>query len=142
MLYNILKVVHLVSIVAWFAGCFYIFRLFVYHVQNKNKPETAAVFETMERKLLRMIMNPAMILTLATGISLVVLVPEWLKQGWLHVKIAFVVFLIGYHHYALYVWKKFCKKEFILSEKACRWINEIPTLILIVIVAMVILKPF
>jgi putative membrane protein len=140
--YNIIKAVHIISIVAWFAGCFYIFRLLVYHAQNQNNPQMCTVFETMEKKLLRIIMNPAMGLTIITGIWMIVINPAWMKMGWLHTKLLMVIFLIGYHHYALYVSKKFAKKQFILTEKQCRLINEVPTVILIVIVFLVELKPF
>lgn len=141
-MYLALKSIHIISIVSWFAGLFYIFRLFVYHVQNRDKSEVASVFETMERKLIRIIMNPAMILTYLTGIGMLVATPEWLHMGWIYVKLLFVFLLTWYHHLALKVWKRFAKKDFFLSEKSCRMINEIPTLCLIIIVLMVIFKPF
>lgn len=141
-MYLVLKSIHIISIVSWFAGLFYIFRLFVYHVQKRDSAETSAVFEVMERKLLRIIMNPAMILTYITGIWILVLNPDWLHMGWIYVKLCFVFLVTWYHHFALKVWKRFAKKDFFLSEKACRMYNEIPTLCLIIIVFMVILKPF
>lgn len=141
-MYLVLKSLHIISIVSWFAGLFYIFRLFVYHVQNRDKSDISSVFETMERKLIRIIMNPAMILTYLTGIGMLVATPDWLQMGWLYVKLLFVFLLTWYHHFALKVWKRFVKKDFFLSEKSCRMINEIPTLCLIIIVLMVIFKPF
>jgi putative membrane protein len=128
--------------VSWFAGLFYIFRLFVYHGQKREHEETCKVFETMERKLIRIIMNPAMILTYTTGIWMLVLRPEWLNMGWIYVKLAAVFAITWYQHLAVSVWKRFAKKDFFLSEKACRMINEIPTVCLIIIVFMVMFKPF
>jgi putative membrane protein len=96
----------------------------------------------MERKLIRIIMNPAMILTYTTGIWMLVLRPEWLNMGWIYVKLAAVFAITWYQHLAVSVWKRFAKKDFFLSEKACRMINEIPTVCLIIIVFMVMFKPF
>jgi protoporphyrinogen IX oxidase len=141
-MYPVLKAIHILSIVCWFAGLFYIFRLFVYHVKNFDKPEITAVFEIMERRLLRVIMNPAMILTYITGIWMLFLLPDWLQMNWIYVKLMFVVFVTWYHHLAVQVWKRFSKKDFYLSERSCRLINEVPTVCLVIIVFMVVLKPF
>jgi putative membrane protein len=141
-MYLWIKAAHLIMIVAWFAGLFYIFRLFVYHVKYKDKAGLPEVFEEMERKLMRYIMLPASLLTVATGATLIVLNPDWLSQGWLHTKLSLLVFLFGYHGYASKVRKRFAKKDYFLSEKACRVINEVPTVILVLVVLLVVLKPF
>jgi len=141
-MYLWIKAAHLISLIAWYAGLFYIFRLFVYHVKYKAKAGLPEVFEEMERKLMHIIMLPASLLTVATGVTLIVLNPEWMAQGWLHAKLTVLVFLFGYHGYASKVRKRFAQKDYFLSEKACRMINEVPTLILVVVVLLVVLKPF
>jgi len=140
--YNVIKAVHIIAVVSWFAGCFYIFRLFVYHVQNRMSQDTNRVFEVMEKKLLKIIMNPALALVFVTGVGMLILSPQWLKMGWLHIKLLFFFVLVGYHFFALHIQKKFFRGEFILTEKQCRIMNEIPTLVLIISVLMVVLKPF
>lgn len=128
--------------VAWFAGLFYIFRLFVYHVKNKDNLQIVTVFQTMERKLLYMIMHPAMLFTLIFGILMLIKNPTLLKQGWMHVKLLLVLILMGYQIFCGIVAKKFSQGDYFLSEKACRIINEVPTLLLIGIILLVILKPW
>ena len=140
--YAILKSIHVIALISWFAGLFYIFRLFVYHVQKREHKETCATFEIMENKLIRIIMSPAMVVTYLTGILMLLTMPEWLKMGWIYVKLLFVVFVTLYHFLAVRTSKRFARKDFFFSEKACRMINEIPTICLIIIVFMVILKPF
>lgn len=142
MIYLWLKAFHLIFVIAWFAGLFYVFRLFVYHVKFKDKPDCVEGYRIMESKLLDFIMKPSAILTLATGIALVWMQPAFLKQGWLHAKLLFVVSLILYHLLAEVTRRRFAQNDYFLSEKACRFINEIPAVALLVIVPLVILKPF
>jgi putative membrane protein len=139
--YGWFKALHIISFVAWFAGLFYIFRLYVYHVENKDKPEVTAVLEVMERKLYRMICTPAAISTLVFGLGLLHLVPTALEQGWFHVKLVALVSLFGYHGYAGRVRRNFAAGRYTLTSRQCRLINEVPTLALVVIVTMVVLKP-
>ena len=127
--------------VAWFAGLFYIFRLFVYHVKFQTEPKLAAAYELMERKLLYMIMHPAMLLTIIFGVWLIFLNPALLKQGWFHSKLSGVLVLIAYQIFAGVVRRKFSQGNFFLSERACRIINEVPTLLLIGIVIFAVTKP-
>lgn len=141
-MYLWLKALHFISMVAWFAGLFYIFRLFVYHVENKDKPDVTSTLEVMEKKLMFLIMFPAMTLTLVFGFWMLGKNPELMKQGWIHAKLTLVLLLVIYHHYAVYVRKKFLKKEFFLSSKACRIINEVPTICLILIIILAVLRPF
>ena len=137
-----LRAFHLIVVVAWFAGLFYIFRLFVYHVKFKDEPKLAAAYSLMERKLLYVIMHPAMLLTLILGVLLSVMIPGIWKSGWFHAKLLGVVLLIAYQIFAGITHKRFSRGDFFLSEKACRWINEVPTLLLIGIVLLVVMKPF
>ncbi|EKD41785.1 MAG: hypothetical protein ACD_73C00532G0003, partial [uncultured bacterium] len=95
-LYNIIKCLHIIFVIAWYAGLFYIFRLFVYHVKYKTKPDCRMAYELMEEKLLNFIMKPAMILTFVFGFWMVYLNPDLLHAKWLYIKLAGVVLLIGY----------------------------------------------
>jgi putative membrane protein len=141
MIYLYFKSFHLISMVAWFAGLFYIFRLYVYHVKFKDQPLMAQAYTLMEKKLLYIIMHPAMLLTLIFGIAMIVMNPTLIHQGWLQAKLGAVLLLIAYQIYAGKVHKRFARGEYFLSEKACRMINEIPTLLLIIIVLLAVLKP-
>lgn len=135
------KSFHLISMVAWFAGLFYIFRLFVYHVKSKGQKNMEEAYSLMEKKLLYQIMHPAMFLTILFGGILVVLNPDILRQKWFYTKLVAVVLLIAYHDFAGRVRKRFLSGDFFLSEKACRIINEVPTLLLIVIVILAVVRP-
>lgn len=139
-LYELIKVIHLISIISWFAGLLYLPRIFVYHSQISFKSETATVFQTMERKLWRYIMTPAMISTIASGLYLASEIG--FEFIWLHIKISLVLLLVFYHFFL-----EKCRHDFVLeknkySTKFFRIINEIPTLAMIVIISLVILKPF
>ena len=142
MVYLWLKAFHLISMVAWFAGLFYIFRLFVYHVKYRDQENMRLAYVQMERKLLYIIMHPAMLLTVLLGILLIALNPAVLRAPWFHVKLLAVLGLIGYQIFAGITAKRFARGDFFLSEKACRLINEVPTLLLILIVIMVVVKPW
>lgn len=141
MVYLWLKAFHIIFMVAWFAGLFYIFRLFVYHAKFQDQENMRQAYAVMERKLLYIIMHPAMLLTLLFGILLIALNPSVLQAPWFHVKLLGVLLLIGYQVFAGIVAKRFARGDFFLSERACRIINEIPTVLLITIVIMVVVKP-
>lgn len=140
-MYLILKSLHLIFVIAWFAELFYIFRLFVYHVKHENNREMRSIFETMEYKLIYYIGHPAMLLTILFGALMIYQNPIILAQKWLHLKFLFIGFLIGYQIFCGITRRKFAEGNFFISEKACRFINEVPTLLLIVIVLLAILKP-
>lgn len=140
-LYLWLKAFHLIAMVAWFAGLFYIFRLYVYHVKHRENPAVTGAYQEMERKLLYIIMHPAMLMTILLGILLVALNPAVLRARWFHFKLGLVAVLIGYQILAGVTQKRFAKGDYFLSERACRMINEIPTLILISVVLLAVLKP-
>lgn len=141
MLYLWIKALHIVSIVCWFAGLFYLPRLFVYHASSTDSVSQER-FCTMERKLYRGIMLPSMIASLVFGIWLIVLSPGWMSQGWLHAKLALVIILIGYHHMCGAQLKRFARGENTRDHKFYRWFNEVPVLILLAIVILVVVKPF
>lgn len=140
--YMWIKALHVIAMIAWMAGLFYLPRLFVYHTRVKQESESAKLFEVMEQKLLRIIMNPAMILTWVFGILLIYLNEPVMTQGWLHHKITFVIILSGFHGFLSATRKKFARGENTRSEKFYRYINEVPTVCLIIIVILAIVKPF
>lgn len=141
MSYLWLKAFHLIFMVAWFAGLFYIFRLFVYHAKFQYEPKMREAYTLMERKLLYIIMHPAMALTILFGFLLIAQNPSVLSAPWFHAKLLLVLFLVIYQIFAGITHKRFARGEFFLSEKACRVINEVPTLILIGVVILVVVKP-
>ena len=133
------KAFHIIFMTAWFAGLFYLPRLFVYHCEVTS--ETSYLrFCTMERKLFA-IASIGMLGTLLFGIWLVLLAPEFLQQGWLHAKLGLVLGLLVYHHWLLVPMKKFRKRRNTASAKFYRAINELPALFLIGIVILVVVKP-
>lgn len=142
-MYIYLKAIHLIAAFAWMAGLFYLPRLYVYHAEaGPNTPE-AETFKVMERRLLQVIMNPAMIVTVALGLWLAFGAGAFtLKAGWLHVKIALVVLLLAVH-YLLAKWRKdFAAGRAPHSSRFFRVVNEAPTVLLIGIVIMAVVRPF
>ncbi len=136
-----IKSLHLISMVCWFAGLFYIFRLFVYHAKYKNKSDLAEAYSVMEGKLLAMIMHPALFLTVFSGSLLISLNPSVMRAGWFHAKLGAVFFLIAYHTLSVMTHRRFSRGDYWLSERACRIINEVPTIGLILIIILVVIKP-
>lgn len=137
-----LKAFHIIAVVCWFGGLFYLPRLFVYHAMAEDDISRER-FKVMERKLYRGIMNPAMIATLILGIWMLALHWDYYKtQGWMHAKLGLVILLIGYHHMCLAYMKKFARDENTKSHRFFRVFNEIPVLLLIAIVILVVIKPF
>jgi len=138
-MYEWIKVLHIISFISWFAGLFYLPRLYVYHVENADHEHTRKTLEIMEYKLLKFIMNPAMIATWVFGVALIHYVGT---VGWLHAKITLVVILSAFHMYLGVVRKKLINEPSKYSSKYFRFINEVPTVILIIIVILVVVKPF
>ncbi|WP_434615925.1 protoporphyrinogen oxidase HemJ [Azospirillum sp. B2RO_4] len=142
MLYEWIKALHVISIIAWMAGLLYLPRLFVYHCEAPAGSETSETFKVMERRLLRAIMNPAMIAAYVFGIAMIVLTPEWMKQGWLHAKLLFVL-LLTVSHMMMARWRRdFAEDRNTRPQRFYRIANEVPTLLMIGIVIFVIVKPF
>lgn len=140
-IYDIIKILHIIAVISWMAGLLYLPRIFVYHCRVKNNSETDKILQEMERKLLRYIMNPAMIATFLLGFYLAIQI-GFEGSIWLHIKITLVLILAGFHG-ALSKWRKnFANNKNIHSEKFFRIINEVPTVIMILVVSLVILKPF
>ncbi len=139
------KAFHIIGVVVWFAGLFYLVRLFIYHVEANEESEPAQSilkkqYGLMEKRLLNIITTPGMIVTVACAIGLVVNEPALMKQGWLHAKLTFVVLLLGYHYYCTRLVKQ-------LEAGTCRWrgqqlrgLNEAPTVLLVIIVLLAVFK--
>ncbi|HYD31821.1 MAG TPA: protoporphyrinogen oxidase HemJ [Azospirillaceae bacterium] len=142
MAYEWVKALHVVSIIAWMAGLLYMPRLFVYHSGVTPGSEASETFKVMERKLLRFIMNPAMIAAYVFGGLMLWLNPDWLSQPWLHAKLTLVAVLTWAHH-AQGRWRKaFAEDRNTHPQKFFRMMNEVPTVLMIGIVILVIVKPF
>ena len=140
-LYLALKALHLVAVISWMAGLLYLPRIFVYHSENNNEI-ISSVFKTMERKLFYYIMTPAMILSWLFGLVLINIVGfEQLINLWLQLKLILVTLLTVYHFYLGSLLNQFKIDQNKKSSKFYRYINEIPTLMLILIVFIVIFKP-
>ncbi len=139
-MYLWIKALHVISIISWMAGMFYLPRLFVYHSQV-GPGSQSETFKTMERKLLRIIMIPAMLLSWITGLTLAV-EGGYFHAGWFHGKLLAVVLLTGVHFYDGMLVKAFAEDRNTHSQKFYRFYNETPTLLMIAIVILVIVKPF
>ena len=140
--YLLFKSLHLIAIVSWMAGLLYLPRIFVYHVENYQKKETTEIFETMERKLYFYIMRPAMIVSWLFGFILIYINGfEVLSVLWLQIKLLFVIILSAYHEYLGKCMKSLKDGANNKTSKFFRIINEIPTVLLILIVFIVIFKP-
>ena len=134
-----LKAFHIVMVVSWFAGLFYLPRLFVYHASTEDAA-TRDRFKVMERKLYRGIMTPTMVLTLVSGVWL------WLgygfSGGWIHAKVALVLLLVTYHFWMGHLRLAFERDANRHSHVFYRWVNEVPLVLLVAIVVLVVVKPF
>ncbi|SMF80674.1 protoporphyrinogen oxidase HemJ [Candidatus Pelagibacter sp. HIMB1321] len=140
--YFFFKSLHLISVISWMAGLLYLPRIFVYHSENMNKEEICTVFKTMERKLYNYIMMPAMLLSWIFGLVLISYVGiETLSAKWLQIKLVLVILLSIYHFYLRSLLLSFNENNNTKSSKFFRWLNEFPTLLLIIIVFIVIFKP-
>ena len=140
--YLLFKSLHLIAVVSWMAGLLYLPRIFVYHVENKEKKEVTDIFEVMEKKLFYYIMRPAMIFTWIFGLVLVYLNGiEIFSQLWMQIKIVLVILLSAYNDYLGKCLISLKDNSNIRSSKFFRIINEVPTIMLIFIVFLVIFKP-
>ena len=140
--YLLFKTLHLISVISWMAGLLYLPRIFVYHAQNNSEPITSEVFKVMEKKLFFYIMTPAMIFSWLFGLLLIHEIGfEQLGQTWVVLKLVFVILLTIYHLYLGSILNQFKLNHNQHSHKFFRYINEIPTILLILIIFVVIFKP-
>jgi protoporphyrinogen IX oxidase len=145
MAYYWYKAFHLIGIVVWFAGLFYLVRLFVYHAEAEQEPEPASSilkkqYGIMEQRLYSIITTPGMILTVAMAIGLISTEPEILKSTWLHIKLAFVILLIGYHFFCKRIMNQLAAGECQWTGQQFRALNEAPTILLVLIVLLAVFK--
>ena len=141
MLYDVLKALHIVSVIAWMAGLLYLPRLFVYHAEAGPGTPQSETFKVMERRLLRAIMNPAMIAVWVFGL-LLAWQANWWMAPWFHAKLLLVVLLTVVHHVYARWRKDFEADRNTKPARTFRYWNEVPTLLMIGIVFIVVLKPF
>ncbi|MCB0371691.1 MAG: CopD family protein [Muricauda sp.] len=145
MLYNYIKSLHLIFVVTWFAGLFYIPRLFIYHIEAWQKPSPdkeilSEQLKLMTKRLWYIITWPSAILCTVFAVWLLVLMPGWLEQPWMHVKLAFVVLLFVYHMKCHQIFKQMQRDEVKYTSQFMRIWNEVATIILFAVVFLVILK--
>ena len=140
--YLLFKSLHLIAVISWMAGLLYLPRIFVYHVENLNDQNSSSIFKTMERKLFFYIMMPAMILSWIFGLILILTIGiDIFFTLWVKLKLLFVILLTIYHFYLSKLLKDFNLNRNTKSSKFFRILNEVPTILLILIVFIVIFKP-
>lgn len=133
------KTLHVIAVITWMAGLFYLPRLFVYHAQVEVGSAQSELFKVMERRLLRGIMNPSIVVVFVTG---GLLFPTWSTAGWMHAKLTMVVLMAVFHHMCMRWRLDFAADRNKRDQRFYRYANEVPTVLLLVIIPLVILKPF
>ena len=139
------KTFHIIGVVVWFAGLFYLVRLFIYHVEaaEQEQPIRAAFeqqYALMERRLANIITTPGMAVAVSCAVGLLVVNPSWLQQSWMHAKLLFVAFLLGYHWLCYRLMGQLQRGECNWSGRQLRALNELPTLLLVIVVLLVVFK--
>jgi protoporphyrinogen IX oxidase len=146
MAYFWFKAFHIVGFVSWFAGLFYLPRLFVYHAEAREQQVEPALtilteqYSLMEKRLYGIIMTPAMVVTIAMASAMIITVPSLIHETWIHVKLGLVLVLVGYHFFCKRLIAKLEAGETPLSSKQFRWLNEFPTFFLVVVVMLAVFK--
>ena len=141
--YEWLRALHIISVIAWMAGMLYLPRLFVYHAETEAGTDQSETFKIMERRLLKIIINPAMIASWIFGLSMLYANPGMLEgAGWMHAKLLFVLILSGVHGMLAADLKRFAKDENTKSSRYYRILNEVPTVLMIGIVIFAVVQPF
>ena len=138
MIFLTIKTIHIISVIAWMAALFYLPRLFVYHAKHNNEKYLDSVFKIMESKLLGVIANPALVIVWLSGISLIYYLGI---QPWLIIKMIFVFLMTLFHLFLFFALKKFENNLNNFSERFYRIINEVPTLLLVIIIILVVFQP-
>jgi putative membrane protein len=139
------KTLHIVGVVVWFAGLFYLVRLFIYHVETSElDPALQAPFREqyalMERRLANIITTPGMVVAVTMAVGLLICQPGWLQQGWMHAKLAFVAGLLAYHVLCYRLMGQLQRDACSWSGRQLRALNELPTLLLVLVVMLVVFK--
>lgn len=136
-----IKAAHILAVISWMAGLLYLPRLFVYHADTQPGSPPSETFKVMERRLLKAIMNPAMIVSWLLGLWLAYEIDAW-RQGWFHGKLALVLALSACHGFLAGEVRRFAADQNTRSARFFRILNEVPTLLMIGIVILVVVKPF
>lgn len=139
--YPWIKALHVIAVISWMAGLFYLPRLFIYHLDAERGSVQSETFKVMERRLFQVIMNPAMVLSWILGLDIAWRVFAF-EGGWLHLKLLSVVLLTATHVYLGHAVSRFGRDEPLGTPRFWRLVNEIPTLLMILIVVLVVVKPF
>jgi len=143
MSYFFLKWLHFVAIISWMAGILYLYRLLVYLAERGNNPQVHELLSLMARRLYRYITFPAMVVGFAAGLGMIFSMPALLSQGWVHAKLTLLVLLAGSTLYAGVLVQRFEQKDpRVPSGKKLRFLNEVPTLLMLVIVGLAVFRPF
>lgn len=137
-----IKALHIISVIAWMAGVLYLPRLFVYHTEAEKGSVQSETFKVMERRLLRAIITPAMIATWVFGLILAFTVVNWAHAGWFHAKLVLVIVLSGFTGFLSRWTREFAEDRNMHSQRFFRIANEVPTVLLIAIVILAVVKPF
>ncbi len=145
MAYFWFKSFHLIGIVVWFAGLFYLVRLFVYHAEAEEKPEPARSilkeqYQLMEKRLYGIITTPGMVVTVTMAIALLITEPSLLKDIWLHLKLGLVALLVAYHFYCGWIMRQLATNKIMFTSQQFRGLNEVPTVLLLMIVLLAVFK--
>lgn len=140
--YEWLRALHIIAVISWMAGLLYLPRLFVYHADAQVGSDVSETFKIMERRLYKFIMNPAMVTAWVFGGLMIWANPGLFSEGWMHVKLTAVILMTGAHHVFLKWLKAFAVDTNQKSAKYYRWVNEVPTVLMIVIVIMAVVQPF
>ena len=141
MIYLYLKVIHIVAVISWMVGLLYLPRLFVYHSDSHQDSMMYEIFIIMERRLMRIIMLPSMLITFISGLYMLHINYEMIYEYYFQLKILFLVMLFAFHGYVSKIRKNFERKENLKSAGFYRKINEIPTVLMILIIFLVVVKP-
>ena len=139
------KALHIIGVIVWFSGLFYLVRLFIYHEESRSMEDELKIafnnqYTLMEKRLANIITTPGMILALSMAICMVIMQPTWLSEKWLQIKISFVLGLVIYHYFCYKIMNSLQNGTSTISAKNLRLLNELPTLLLFIIVLLVIFK--
>lgn len=140
--YEWLRALHIIAIISWMAGMLYLPRLYVYHADSEVGSEQSETFKIMERRLLKFIINPAMIAAFIFGLLMLYAVPALLQEGWMHVKLTAIFLMFGAHGVLAKHRKSFERDERKKSAKYYRILNEVPTVLMVIIVIAAVVQPF
>jgi len=136
-----LKVLHLLAVMTWMGGLFYIFRLFAYHAKHRAEPGAVALLLEMERNTLRIVMLPGALASIALGVAMLMMNPASLSHSWLHAKLAAVFGLLAYHWYGELTYARLRRGQYFLTELGARLLHLVPSILLAIILAMVMIQP-